>query len=102
MLGFKVLAHGSAAHSGYPWLGKSAVSAILPALSARIKPIFSVVGPYFGDAGKPPSSTGISPSTSMRESVAGHKGMLGFKVLAHGSAAHSGYPWLGKSAVSAC
>ncbi|KAJ5406908.1 Peptidase M20 [Penicillium sp. CMV-2018d] len=33
--------------------------------------------------------------------VAGHKGMLGFKVLAHGSAAHSGYPWLGKSAVSA-
>ncbi|KAJ5961010.1 Peptidase [Penicillium vulpinum] len=33
--------------------------------------------------------------------VAGHKGMVGFKVLAHGSAAHSGYPWLGKSAVSA-
>lgn len=33
--------------------------------------------------------------------VAGHKGMLGFKVLSHGSAAHSGYPWLGKSAVSA-
>jgi acetylornithine deacetylase len=33
--------------------------------------------------------------------VAGHKGMLGFQVLAHGSAAHSGYPWLGKSAVSA-
>lgn len=33
--------------------------------------------------------------------VAGHKGMLGFMVRAHGSAAHSGYPWLGKSAVSA-
>jgi acetylornithine deacetylase len=32
--------------------------------------------------------------------VSGHKGMLGFEVLAHGRAAHSGYPWLGKSAVS--
>lgn len=32
--------------------------------------------------------------------VSGHKGMLGFEVLAHGTAAHSGYPWLGKSAVS--
>lgn len=32
--------------------------------------------------------------------VSGHKGMLGFKVFAHGKAAHSGYPWLGKSAVS--
>lgn len=33
--------------------------------------------------------------------VSGHKGMLGFKVFAHGKAAHSGYPWLGESAVSA-
>lgn len=33
--------------------------------------------------------------------VAGHKGMLGFKIVAKGQAAHSGYPWLGKSAVSA-
>jgi acetylornithine deacetylase len=33
--------------------------------------------------------------------VSGHKGMLGFEVFAHGSAAHSGYPWLGRSAVSA-
>lgn len=33
MLGFEVLAHGQAAHSGYPWLGKSAVSSILPALT---------------------------------------------------------------------
>ncbi|KAJ5408351.1 carboxypeptidase [Penicillium cosmopolitanum] len=32
--------------------------------------------------------------------VSGHKGMLGFKVFAHGKAAHSGYPWLGESAVS--
>ncbi|RLL94539.1 hypothetical protein CFD26_103821 [Aspergillus turcosus] len=33
--------------------------------------------------------------------VAGHKGMLGFEVVAHGHAAHSGYPWLGESAISA-
>ncbi|KAJ5894366.1 hypothetical protein N7495_006057 [Penicillium taxi] len=32
--------------------------------------------------------------------VSGHKGMLGFEVLSHGKAAHSGYPWLGHSAVS--
>ncbi|PKY04037.1 putative carboxypeptidase [Aspergillus campestris IBT 28561] len=33
--------------------------------------------------------------------VSGHKGMLGFQVVANGHAAHSGYPWLGRSAVSA-
>lgn len=33
--------------------------------------------------------------------VAGHKGMLIFNVEARGKAAHSGYPWLGRSAVSA-
>ncbi|KAJ5095123.1 Peptidase M20 [Penicillium argentinense] len=32
--------------------------------------------------------------------VAGHKGTFGFKVIAEGKAAHSGYPWLGKSAIS--
>jgi len=32
MVGFDVVATGRAAHSGYPWLGQSAVSAILPAL----------------------------------------------------------------------
>ncbi|KAJ5984526.1 hypothetical protein N7481_006625 [Penicillium waksmanii] len=32
--------------------------------------------------------------------VAGHKGTFGFKVTAHGKAAHSGYPWLGTSAIS--
>lgn len=32
--------------------------------------------------------------------VAGHKGTLGLKVIAHGKAAHSGYPWLGTSAIS--
>ncbi|MCJ1332037.1 hypothetical protein MMC10_008729 [Thelotrema lepadinum] len=29
----------------------------------------------------------------------GHKGIMFFDVLAHGKAAHSGYPWLGKSAI---
>ncbi|KAE8348465.1 putative carboxypeptidase [Aspergillus coremiiformis] len=33
--------------------------------------------------------------------VSGHKGMLGFEIIAKGHAAHSGYPWLGRSAVSA-
>lgn len=33
--------------------------------------------------------------------VSGHKGMLGFEIIAKGHAAHSGYPWLGRSAISA-
>lgn len=33
--------------------------------------------------------------------VAGHKGMLRFDIKATGKAAHSGYPWLGRSAISA-
>jgi acetylornithine deacetylase len=32
--------------------------------------------------------------------VAGHKGTFGFKLTATGKAAHSGYPWLGRSAIS--
>ncbi|KAI5284546.1 hypothetical protein KEM52_002861, partial [Ascosphaera acerosa] len=32
--------------------------------------------------------------------VSGHKGIVVFGVTAHGKAAHSGYPWLGRSAVS--
>ena len=32
--------------------------------------------------------------------VSGHKGMLSFEVTAKGRAAHSGYPWLGESAIS--
>ena len=32
--------------------------------------------------------------------VTGHKGLLCFVVHAHGKAAHSGYPWKGKSAIS--
>ncbi|KAJ5921275.1 Peptidase M20 [Penicillium verhagenii] len=33
--------------------------------------------------------------------VAGHKGNLAFKIISQGKAAHSGYPHLGKSAISA-
>ena len=33
ILGFTLSAHGRPAHSGYPWLGRSAISLILPALS---------------------------------------------------------------------
>lgn len=33
--------------------------------------------------------------------ASGHKGLLGFGVIAKGQAAHSGYPWLGRSAISA-
>ncbi|KXG45333.1 Peptidase M20 [Penicillium griseofulvum] len=58
MLGFKVLAHGSAAHSGYPWLGKSAVSAILPALS-RV----DVLGDIPVEEGGLPSSPKYGPTT---------------------------------------
>ncbi|KAJ5414589.1 hypothetical protein N7509_001216 [Penicillium cosmopolitanum] len=32
--------------------------------------------------------------------VSGHKGTFGFKLTATGKAAHSGYPWLGRSAIS--
>lgn len=32
--------------------------------------------------------------------ASGHKGMLGFNIKATGKAAHSGYPWLGESAIS--
>ncbi|KAL2828696.1 putative carboxypeptidase [Aspergillus cavernicola] len=32
--------------------------------------------------------------------VSGHKGMLGFKVYVTGKSSHSGYPWLGESALS--
>ncbi|KAJ5435763.1 Peptidase M20 [Penicillium cf. griseofulvum] len=58
MLGFKVLAHGSAAHSGYPWLGKSAVSAILPALS-----LVDVLGDIPAEEGGLPSSPKYGPTT---------------------------------------
>lgn len=58
------------------------------------------------------SSSDLNPSPSSFRSVifgeptglalvAGHKGTFGFKILAKGRPAHSGYPWLGASAISA-
>ncbi|CAI7614831.1 unnamed protein product [Penicillium glandicola] len=58
MLGFKVIAHGNAAHSGYPWLGKSAVSAILPALSR-----LDVLGDIPAEEGGLPASPKYGPTT---------------------------------------
>lgn len=58
LLGFQVLAHGNAAHSGYPWLGKSAVSAILPALS-RI----DILGDIAAEEGGLPASPKYGPTT---------------------------------------
>ncbi|KAJ5328555.1 hypothetical protein N7452_008945 [Penicillium brevicompactum] len=58
MLGFQILAHGSAAHSGYPWLGKSAVSAILPAL-ARV----DILGDIPAEEGGLPASPKYGPTT---------------------------------------
>lgn len=58
MLGFQVVAHGSAAHSGYPWLGKSAVSAILPAL-ARV----DILGDIPAEEGGLPASPKYGPTT---------------------------------------
>lgn len=49
----------------------------------------------------PPSfHTVIFGEPTVSSLVAGHKGMLGFGITARGKAAHSGYPWLGRSAVS--
>lgn len=58
MLGFRVVANGKAAHSGYPWLGKSAVSAILPALS-RVDQL----GNISVSEGGLPSSSKYGPTT---------------------------------------
>lgn len=48
-----------------------------------------------------PYHTFIFGEPTERALVSGHKGMLRFDIQAKGQAAHSGYPWLGRSAVSA-
>jgi acetylornithine deacetylase len=58
MLGFEVVAKGQAAHSGYPWLGRSAVSAVLPALSRLDK-----LGDIPADEGGLPSSPKFGATT---------------------------------------
>lgn len=60
---------------------------------------------YFSDSAlntSPPTfHTVIFGEPTQLALVSGHKGTLAFKVVAKGKAAHSGYPWLGYSAVSA-
>lgn len=47
-----------------------------------------------------PYSTLIFGEPTESHLPSGHKGLLAFKLLAQGKAAHSGYPWLGRSANS--
>ncbi|KAJ5550639.1 hypothetical protein N7535_001415 [Penicillium sp. DV-2018c] len=78
---------------------------------ANLGLLFVVGEEIGGDGMKTFSNSPLNPKSSLNTVifgepteaalVSGHKGMLGFKVLAHGTAAHSGYPWLGESAVSA-
>ncbi|GAB7340627.1 hypothetical protein MBLNU457_7031t1 [Dothideomycetes sp. NU457] len=57
-----------------------------------------------GDGMRAANSLGLTPDTVIfgepteGKLASGHKGMLGFKIRALGKAAHSGYPWLGRSA----
>lgn len=57
-----------------------------------------------GDGMRVANSLGLTPDTVIfgepteGKLASGHKGMLGFTVVAKGKAAHSGYPWLGRSA----
>ena len=50
--------------------------------------------------GRKPYSTLIFGEPTQSRLASGHKGLLVFRILAHGKAAHSGYPWLGRSANS--
>lgn len=57
-----------------------------------------------GDGMRAANALGLTPDTVIfgepteGKLASGHKGMLGFKIRALGKAAHSGYPWLGRSA----
>lgn len=57
-----------------------------------------------GDGMRAANALGLTPSTIIfgepteGKLVSGHKGNLGLKIHAKGKAAHSGYPWLGRSA----
>lgn len=57
-----------------------------------------------GDGMAEANSLGLTPKTIIfgepteGKLAAGHKGMLGITLVAKGKAAHSGYPWLGRSA----
>ncbi|KAL1304655.1 hypothetical protein AAFC00_003616 [Neodothiora populina] len=57
-----------------------------------------------GDGMRAANSLKLTPDTIIfgepteGKLAAGHKGMLGFTIVAKGKASHSGYPWLGRSA----
>lgn len=57
-----------------------------------------------GDGMRKANDLGLKPKTIIfgepteGKLVSGHKGNLGLKITAKGKAAHSGYPWLGRSA----
>ncbi|KAI9848722.1 MAG: hypothetical protein M1837_006809 [Sclerophora amabilis] len=59
-----------------------------------------------GDGMRAANALGLSPETVIFGEptdlalACGHKGVLSFRVLAEGKAAHSGYPWLGVNANS--
>ena len=74
-------------------------------LSADDVTLLYVVGEEIhGDGMRAANSLGLTPKTVIfgepteGKLASGHKGMLGFKIRALGKAAHSGYPWLGRSA----
>lgn len=66
--------------------------------------LFVVGEEVHGDGMRAANDLGLTPSTVIfgepteGKLASGHKGMLGFSIKAKGKAAHSGYPWLGRSA----
>ncbi|QIX00248.1 hypothetical protein AMS68_005765 [Peltaster fructicola] len=58
-----------------------------------------------GDGMRTANSLGLKPKTVIfgepteGKLVAGHKGIISFNITTIGKAAHSGYPWLGRSAI---
>lgn len=66
--------------------------------------LFVVGEEVHGDGMRAANSLSLAPSAVIfgepteNKLASGHKGMLGFKLHAIGKAAHSGYPWLGRSA----
>ena len=74
-------------------------------ISADDVNVLYVVGEeVHGDGMRAANSLGLTPQTVIfgepteGKLVAGHKGILGLSLTALGKAAHSGYPWLGRSA----
>lgn len=74
-------------------------------ISADDVTLLYVVGEEIhGDGMRAANKLGLTPDTVIfgepteGKLASGHKGMLSFKIKALGKAAHSGYPWLGRSA----